>query len=79
LGLDAQVWNPLWTGEEVMQKGMPILKMSRFESVEAQPRTSVGFTSKAYQDLPPQLRSSAMLNDEQRVKVLVHVQQIAKV
>ena len=30
-----------------MQKGMLILKKSRFESVEDLPRTSVGFTSKA--------------------------------
>ena len=24
--LDTQVWNLLWTGEEAMKKGMPILK-----------------------------------------------------
>ena len=32
---------------------------------------AVGFSSKAYQDLPPQLRLSATLNSEQRVRVRV--------
>jgi len=59
LGLDAQVWNPYWTGEEAMKKGLEILKMAGFESVEDLQRTAVGFSSNAYQDpsLPPQLRS----------------------
>jgi len=52
-GLDVQVWNLFWTGEEAMQKGIPILKRAGFESVEDLPRTAVGFSSKAYQDLPP--------------------------
>jgi hypothetical protein len=30
-GLDVQVWNLLWTGEEAMKKGMPILKKAVFE------------------------------------------------
>jgi len=55
-GLDAQVWNPLWTGEMAMKKGMPILKKAGFKSVEDLPRTAVCFSSKAYQDLPPQLK-----------------------
>jgi len=32
-GLDVHVWNLLWTGEEAMQKGIPILKRAGFESV----------------------------------------------
>ena len=52
-GLDVQVWNLLWTSEEAMKKGIPILKRAGFESVEDLPRTAVGFSSKAYQDLPP--------------------------
>ena len=72
-GFDAQVWNLLWTGEdsEAMKKGIPILKRAGFESVEDLPRTAVGFSSKAYQDLPPQLRLSATSNGEQRVRVRV--------
>jgi len=70
-GLDVQVWNLLWTGEEAMKKGIPILKRAGFESVEDLPRTAVGFSSKAYQDLPPQLRLSATSNGEQRVQVRV--------
>jgi hypothetical protein len=70
-GLDVQVWNLLWTGEEAMKKGIPILKRAGFESVEDLPRTAVGFSSKAYQDLPPQLRLSATSNGEQRVRVRV--------
>ena len=70
-GLDVQVWNLLWTGEEAMKKGIPILKKAGFESVEDLPRTAVGFSSKAYQDLPPQLRLSATSNGEQRVRVRV--------
>jgi len=31
-GLKAQVWNLLWTGEEAMKKGMPILEKARFET-----------------------------------------------
>jgi len=54
-GLDAQVWNLLWTGEEAMKKGIPILKKAGFERVEDLPRTAVGYSSKAYQDLPPQV------------------------
>ena len=42
-GLDVQVWNLLWTGEEGMKKGIPILKKAGFESVEDLPRTAVGF------------------------------------
>ena len=70
-GLNATVWNLLWTGEEAMKKGIPILKKAEFESVEDLPRTTVGFSSKIYQDLPPQLRSSATSNSEQRVRVRV--------
>jgi len=70
-GLDVQVWNLLWTGEEAMKKGIPILKRAGLESVEDLPRTAVGFSSKAYQDLPPQLRLSATSNGEQRVRVRV--------
>jgi len=70
-GLDVQVWNLLWTGEEAMKKGIPILKRAGFESVEDLPRTAVGFSSKAYQDLPPRLRLSATSNGEQRVQVRV--------
>jgi len=66
-GLDVQVWNLLWTGEEAMKKGIPTLKGAGFESVEDLPRTAVGFRSKAYHDLPPQLRLSATSNGEQRV------------
>ena len=51
--LDVQVWNLLWTGEEAMKKGTPILKKAWFESVQDLPRTAVGVSSKAYQDLPP--------------------------
>jgi len=54
-----------------MKTGMPILKKASFESVENLPRTAVGFSSKAYQGLPPQLRSSATSNGGQRVRVLV--------
>ena len=71
MGLDVQVWNMLWTGEEAMKKGIPILKRAGFESVEDLPKKSVGFSSKAYQDLPPQLRLSATSNGEQRFRVLV--------
>jgi len=48
-GLDVQVWNLLWTGEEAVKKGMSILKKAGFESVEELPRTAVGYSSKAYQ------------------------------
>jgi len=54
-----------------MKKGIPILKGAGFESVEDLPRTAVGFGSKAYQDLPPQLRLAATSNGEQRVRVRV--------
>ena len=37
-GLDVQVWNLLWTGEEAMKKGIPILKRAGFESVKDLPR-----------------------------------------
>jgi len=70
-GFDVQVWNLLWTGEEAMKKGMPILKKAGFESVIDLPRTAVGFSSNAYQDLPPQLRLSATSNGKQRVRVRV--------
>jgi len=51
-GLDTQVWNLLWTGEEAMKKGMLILKQAGYESIDDLPRTAVGFSSKAYEDLP---------------------------
>jgi len=54
-----------------MKKGILILKRVGFERVEDLPRTAVGFSSKAYQDLPPQLRLSAKSNGEQRVQVRV--------
>ena len=54
-----------------MKKGMLIWKKAEFESAEDVPKTAVGFRSKAYQDLPPQLRSSTTSNGEQRVRVLV--------
>jgi len=70
-GCDVQVWNLLCTGEKAMTKGIPILKRAGFESVEDLPRTAIGFSSKAYQDLPPQFRLSATSNGEQRVPVRV--------
>jgi len=70
-GFDVQVLNLLWTGEEAMKKGIPILKGAGFESVEDLQRIAVGFSSIAYQDLPPQLRLSAASNREQRVQVRV--------
>jgi len=54
-----------------VKKGILILKRAGFESVEDLPRTAVSFSSKAYQDLPPQLRLSATSNSEQRVRVRV--------
>jgi len=54
-----------------MRKGMLIFKKAGFRSVEDLPRTAVGFSLNAYQDLPPQLRSSATSKNEQRVRVLV--------
>jgi len=54
-----------------MKKGIPILKKAGFESVEDLPRTAVGYSLKAYQNLPPQLRLSARLNVEQRVRLRV--------
>jgi len=54
-----------------MKKGLPISKKVEFESVEDLPRTAVVFSSKAYQDLPPQPRSPATSNGEQRVQVRV--------
>jgi len=59
--LDAPFWNPLWTREETMKKGMPILKKAGFESVEDLRRTAVGFSSKAYKNLPPQLKERERL------------------
>jgi len=50
-----------------MKKGILILKWAGFKSVE----TAVGFSSEAYQDLPPQLRLSAKSNGEQRVRVRI--------
>jgi len=70
-GLGAQFWSLLWTGEEAMKKGIPILKKVGFEGVKDLPRTAVCFISKAYQDLPTQLRLSATSNGEQRVRVRV--------
>jgi hypothetical protein len=70
-GLDVQAWILLWKGEEAMKKGIPILRRAGFESVEDLPRTAVGISSKAYQDLPPQLRLSEMSNGEQKVRVRV--------
>ena len=37
-GLDVQIWNLLWTGEEAMKKGIPILKKAGFESVKDLPK-----------------------------------------
>jgi len=54
-----------------MKKGIPILRRAGFESVEDLPRTAVGFSSKAYQDLLPQLRLSATSNGEPRARVRV--------
>jgi len=48
-----------------MKKGIPISEKAGFESVEDLSKTAVGFRSKAYQHLPPQLRLSATSNDEQ--------------
>ena len=50
---------------------MLILKKAGFISVEDLPKTAVDVSSKAYQDLLPQLRLSATSNGEQGVQVLV--------
>ena len=59
------------TGEEAIKKGILIFQKAGFESVEDLPRTAIGFSSKAYQDVPPQLVLSATSNGEQRVRVRV--------
>jgi len=51
-----------------MKKGISILKKAKFKDL---PRTAVGFSSNAYQDLPPQLRLSATSNGEHRVRARV--------
>jgi len=53
-----------------MKKVIPVLKKAGFESVQDLPKTAIRFVQK-HQDLPPQLRSSATSNGEQRVRVLV--------
>ena len=55
-----------------MKKGMQtrILKKAGFESVKHIPRTVVGFSSKAFEDLSPQFRSPTRSNVEQRVECL---------
>jgi len=72
-GFDVQVWNLLWTGEEAIKKGIPILKRTGFQSVEDLPRIAVGFSSKSYQDLPTQLRLSAT-SLSSRCKTYLNVQ-----
>jgi len=64
----AQYEDLLWTWEEVMKKGMLILRKAGFESVEDLPRIAVGLSQNAYRDLTPQLGTS---NGEERVPVLV--------
>jgi len=70
-GTDANVWNLLWTGEEAIKKGMPILKKAGFKNVKDLPRTAVSFSSKAYKNPLQQLRLSAPSNGEQRVLMFV--------
>ena len=70
-GLDTQVWNSLWTGEEAMRKGVPLLRKSGYRSVEDLPRTKVSFGANAYQQLPPVLRMSETSNGEQIIRILV--------
>ena len=70
-GLDTHVWNSLWTGEEAMRKGVPLLRKAGYRSVEDLPRTKVSFGSGAYQQLPPVLRMSETSNGEQRIRILV--------
>ena len=53
-----------------MKEGVPILKKAGFERVENLPRTAAFLSSKAYQDVSPQLRSSATSSGEQKVQVL---------
>jgi len=50
-GLDVQVWNLSWTGEEAMKKGILNLKRAGFKSVEDLPRTAAGFSSVLLQKL----------------------------
>ena len=47
-----------------MKIGMPFLKKARSESVEDLSKTVVGLSSKAYKDLPPQLRLPATSSGE---------------
>jgi len=54
----------LCTEEEAMKIGMPFLKKARSESVEDLSKTVVGLSSKAYKDLPPQLRLPATSSGE---------------
>ena len=49
----------------------PAVSRAGFENVEDLSRTTVDFNSKAYQDLPPQLRLYATSNGEQRVRLRV--------
>ena len=63
-GLDTHVWNSLWTGEEAMKKGVPLLRKAGYRSVEDLPRTKVSFSSDAYQQLPPVLRMSETSNGD---------------
>ena len=61
----------MWTGEETMKKGIPILQRSKFESVEDLPRIVVDFSSKTYQDLSLQFRLFVTANGKDRVRVRV--------
>ena len=52
-GLDTHVWNSLWTGEEAMKKGVPLLRNAGYRSVEDLPRTKVSFGWVRINSCPP--------------------------
>jgi len=56
-------------------EGLLIFKKAGFESVEDLRRTAVGFSSKEYQNLPPQPRMSTNSNGKQRVWIRVSNEQ----
>ena len=67
------VWNLSWTEEEAIKKGIPILKKAGFESVQDLPRTDVGFTSKAYKDLLPQLNLHATSEPQALLQMRIRI------
>ena len=57
-GLDQTTWELMWAGKAAMQKNIPALRQTGYESISNLPRNQKSYREKVFVAIPPVMRIS---------------------